>query len=190
MKNKKIMITFFVIIVAFIILLKLTIKKYSIDDDIRNLNLKTELDKKIYYATIINYIEPKKLSNFVNYTDMNLTGYSDKANGYTILDDIKYEAYRNLFVKMFDKNKKNFDDCPVTKNFTNKFNDNLFKFFKFENKEDSFVSCSIDRQNFILDVTEAGDFVAGEPNYIFYHHFHYILDDEGNVDDIIYDYTE
>lgn len=64
------------------------------------------------------------------------------------------------------------------------------RYFRFNDVNDSSIDCGISDIDKTLKITEAGDFNVGEPGYINYHHFHYILDDDGNVDDIIFDYTE
>lgn len=133
---------------------------------------------------------PQKLAKFVNYNELHIQGYNDKADGFTILNQMKFNGYTNMFDSLFDKNRIDFDDCAVTNGFKKKFKPNLFYYFKFNDAEDSSINCGVDDDALLLDVTEAGNFEVGEPGYIFYHHFHYILDEEGNVDDVIFDYTE
>ncbi len=149
------------------------------------------IDEKTNYTNFIKkYLKPDKLSNFLNVQRIHYEIIKKYDIGSDALNWFRYEAYTELFYQLFDKNRSSFDDCPVTSNFKVKFDKNLFKYFKLNDADDGTVSCGIDIDNMVLNVEEAGDFVAGEPGYIYYHHFHYILDEEGNVDDVIFDYTE
>ena len=191
--KKKSKLVYFILVIGIIIVIcpiwKLN-KSYDINASIKSVKINNSEELKKYHGFLLKYISPKKLANFSNYNDISVVGYTEKANGYTVLDDMKYDAYRRMFNRMFDKDRENFDDCPVTDSFKKKFNTNLFKYFDLKNSDSSLVDSSLDKENKTLDVTEAGDFVAGEPGYIYYHHFHYVLDEEGNVDDVIFDYTE
>ena len=187
-KEKKIIYLIVFIIIGIVLFYNFYKRKYDIGDSFNSVKINSENDLNNYLGYIKTYMKPKKLANFVNYNDLHLSDFTDKATGYTILDEMEYEAYDRLFNSLFDRKREKFDDCPVTSNFKNKFSTNLFKCFNLYNSEDGSASCSIDREELRLDITEAGNFEVGEPGYIFYHHFHYTLDEEGNVDDVIFDY--
>ena len=95
-----------------------------------------------------------------------------------------------LFMSMFDKERTNFDDCPVTNNFKEKFTENLLKYFNLIESDDCESNCLLNREDKEITVEVYGNFKNTEPTYWITHHFHYTLDDEGNVDDVIFDYTE
>ena len=99
---------------------------------------------------------------------------------------MEFDGYECLFKSMFDKTRTNFDDCPVTENFKNKFNTNLMQYFNLIESED----CLLNREDENITIEVFGNFKNTEPTYWTTHHFKYTLDDEGNVDDIIFEYTE
>ena len=189
-KIKYVLIFFIFIAVGVTYLLMQEGQRYDMEQSVKAVKIVNKTDLQKYYKYILKYMKPSKLSNFSEFTDVYLKDYTEKATGYTVLDDLSYDAYKRLFNGMFKKNRINYDDCPVTDNFKKKFDKNLFIYFNLVDSNDSLVDCQVDRQDLALDVEEAGDFIAGEPGYIYYHHFHYTLDEEGNVDDIIFDYTE
>ena len=164
--------------------------KYNIEDSVKSIEMSNDEEYKRYLKFIRQYISPAKLVNFVDFRDLYLGDYNEKATGHTVLRQMKFYAYKELFNELFNRERTNFDDCPVTENFKQKFKPNVFHYYKFNDVEDSSVNCGIDDDALQLSVNEAGDFIAGEPGYIYYHHFHYTLDGEGNVDDIMFDYTE
>ena len=90
----------------------------------------------------------------------------------------------------FSNNQINFDECPVTKKFKEKFNDNLLNYFNLNESEDCGSMCSLNRKDKEIIVEVYGNFKNTEPTYWTTHHFHYTLDDEGNVDDVVFDYTD
>lgn len=56
--------------------------------------------------------------------------------------------------------------------------------------EDCESNCLLNNEERYLTVEVYGNFKNTEPTYQMTHHFKYTLDEEGNVDDIIFDYTE
>lgn len=190
-KNRKLTcLMILIVIVLSLLIYNFNVKKYDINVSFNAVQINSERDLNNYLSFIKKYVKPKELVSFVNYNELHLSNFTDRATGNTVLEEMTYSAYDSLFNSFFDRERKNFDDCPVTNNFKSKFHTNLFEYFDFYSSEDAFTSCSIDYEKLLLDIEEAGNFVAGEPGYIYYHHFHYTLDEEGNVDDIIFDYTE
>lgn len=183
------LITTFIIIASAFIVAKNKIN-YDINESPSKYSLSSVRERTDYTNFIKKYLKPSKLNNFLNVQKIHYEVVKEYASGTGALNWFKYEAYSELFYQLFDKNRNNFDDCPVTDDFKKKFDKNLFIYFNLVDSNDSLVDCHVDRQDLTLDVDEAGDFIAGEPGYIYYHHFHYTLDEEGNVDDIIFDYTE
>lgn len=178
-----------IIVIALLIILKF-LKKYDLSNSPSVYNLNTEYKKGKYINIISKEIYPEKLRNFLNVKRIPFSIVDEYNSGFDSISFFKYEAYTELFNQLFDKNRNDYEDCPVTNNFKSKFGNNLFEYFKLNDYNDSDVDCGISDKEKTLRVTEAGDFNLGEPGYIFYHHFHYVLDDEGNVDDVIFDYTE
>ena len=190
-KNRKLIcLTILIVIVLSLLIYNFNIKKYDMDSSFNGVKINSKQDFNNYLSYIKKHIRPKELAAFVNYNSLHLSNFTDKATGHTVLRQMKFYAYKELFNELFNRDRKNFDDCPVTENFKQKFKPNVFHYYKFNDREDSSINCGIDDNALLLNVNEAGDFIAGEPGYIYYHHFHYILDEEGNVDDIIFDYTE
>ena len=187
------MIVIATIIVASLVIVVLIVKnksnKYSIERPINEYNIKDDNVKKEYLDKIKTYIKSDKLKDFIDYDYINLYGYNNNATGKAALREMEVDGYSHLFNSLFDKERINFDDCPVTDNFKNKFNTNLFNYFNIEESEDCKVDCSIEykEQNLIVEVY--GNFENTEPTYWKTYHFHYTLDDEGNVDDVILDST-
>lgn len=190
MNKKKILIIFLILVLLVIAAYVVKKHQFDVNKSPADYNLNTMKNKSKYLEFVKKYIEPKKLGNFLNVEYVDFFQVEKYDSGIDSLKWFQYEAYTELFNQMFDKNRKGFDDCPVSEKYKNKFGNNLFEYFKFSNVSDSSIDCGITTKDKILDVTEAGDFNLGEPGYVYYHHFHYVLDDEGNVDDIIFDYTE
>lgn len=183
------LITTFIIIASAFIVAKNRIN-YDINESPSKYSLSSVRERTDYTNFIKKYLKPSKLNNFLNVQKIHYEVVKKYASGIGALNWFKYEAYTELFYQLFDKNRNNFDDCPLSSNFKLKFKNNLFDYFNLNDVADCTVSCGIDMKNNVLNIEEAGDFVVGEPGYIFYHHFHYVLDDEGNIDDVILDYTE
>lgn len=190
MKKKYIIILLIAIAISIFCVFYICKKHYDITEPPKKYVLKTDSEQKKYVSFIKNYIKPKKLGNFLNIKRIHFSFINEYENGNDALEWFKYEGYKELFYQMFDKKRNGYNDCPVTDNFKNKFVNNLFKYFKFEDVDDSEINCILSIDDKKIEITEMGDFNLGEPGYIFYHHFHYVLDDEGNVDDVIFDYTE
>lgn len=103
---------------------------------------------------------------------------------------MEFKGYEILFNSMFDRERTNFDDCPVTEKFKQKFNINLLEHFDLIESDDCKSICSLYIENKQLVVEVYGNFKNTEPTYWTTHHFNYTLDKEGNVDDVIFNYTE
>lgn len=192
MKSKKIMITIIAlimtVILAAIILIINSKKKYDINKKISNYDLKSNYDDYVEY--IKSFIVPEKLRKFVNNDYITFSQYKDTATGYTIKNQMEFKAYELLFDSIFNKERKSFDDCPITDNFRQKFNTNLLEYFNLVESEDCKSMCSLYMEDKEIIVEVYGNFKNTEPTYWTTHHFHYALDEEGNVDDVIFDYTE
>ena len=192
--NKIIMIVIATIIVVSLVIVVLIVKnksnKYSIERPINEYNIKDDNVKKEYLDKIKTYIKSDKLKDFIDYDYINLYGYNNNATGKAALREMEVDGYSHLFNSLFEKERINFDDCPVTDNFKEKFKENLLKHFNLIESEDCVSVCMFDYDEKTLEVTVYSNFENTEPTNCNTHHFHYTLDSDGNVDDVVFDYTE
>ena len=184
----KIMITIIIILLALSFILKTMIFRYDINLPIKNYNINNESDSYLNYLK--KYIRPSKLSKFIKNEYIYLDDYYEDATGNDVIIELYYEAYENLFIYLFNKGTINFDDCPVTDNFKKKYKIDLLDYFNLKESEDCNSNCLLNSEEKEVVVEVYGNFKNTEPTYWKTHHFHYTLDSDGNVDDVIFDYTE
>lgn len=193
MNNKKIVfITIFVVFLVIVIIGVLMIKNnsvYDINKPIINYDLNNNR-RDDYIEYLKKFIQPEKLREYIYNDYITFSQYTDSATGHTIKNQMEFKAYKSLFTSMFDKERKDYDDCPVTDNFKKKFDKNLLYYFNLNESEDCGSMCSLNRKDKEIIVEVYGNFKNTEPTYWTTHHFHYTLDDEGNVDDIVFDHTD
>lgn len=191
LKNKKVLLILFAILAIYIVLLFVMKKSiYDIDKAVVEYDINNDKIKYEYLDYLKKQLNPQKLSNFIDNDYIYLENYNKNANGYSVIREMTVEGYSNLFISMFDKERVNFDDCPVTEKFRKKFNNNLSSYFGLMNEEDAQINCILDYNESKIELKEYSNFKNFEPTVIYNHYFHYTLDDEGNVDDVIFDYTE
>ena len=192
-KNKRIIIIGFIIVLISIILFMLH-KKNENNYDINTELGKYDLNNKAIEYDYLNYLKstiyPIKLRKFIDILYVNYERYKENATGKVVKNQMEFLGYKFLFNSMFDKERKNYDDCPVTDNFKKKFDKNLLYYFNLNESEDCGSMCSLNRKDKEIIVEVYGNFKNTEPTYWTTHHFHYTLDDEGNVDDIVFDHTD
>lgn len=174
-------------VIIFILILYNKRNGYSVNATIGNYNIQDEKVEEEYLNFLKENIKPSKIRKFIENDFVPTSLLSMENTGEDMMELMKFTGYELLFDSLFDKERINFDDCPVTDNFKNKFNTNLFNYFNIKESEDCKVDCSIEykEQNLIVEVY--GNFENTEPTYWKTHHFHYTLDSEGNVDDVIMD---
>ncbi len=177
-------------LVTVVLIIKTKSNKYSIERPINEYNIKNDNVKKEYLDKIKTYIKSDKLKDFIDYDYINLYGYNNNATGKAALREMEVDGYSHLFNSLFNKERINFDDCPVTDNFKEKFKENLLKHFSLIEGEDCVSVCMFDYDEKTLEVTVYSNFENTEPINCNTHHFHYTLDSDGNVDDVIFDYTD
>lgn len=178
------------IVVAILIIYKFNNFNYNIDNKALNYNLTNKNDRDAYIDYLKNYVYPEKLRSFVNNDYINFDQYTNEADGNIVVEQLEFNGYKRLFNSMFDKDRTNFDDCPVTEKFKEKFKTNLFDYYNLSKSEDCQKICSLYRQENEIKVEVFGNFKNTEPTYWTTHHFKYTLDKDGNVDDVTFDYTE
>lgn len=191
-KRRKIMTAAIIILIVVVVLIiyKFNNLNYNIDNKVLNYNLTNKNDRDAYIDYLKNYVYPEKLRSFVNNDYINFDQYTNEADGNIVVEQLEFNGYKRLFNSMFDKDRTNFDDCPVTEKFKEKFKTNLFDYYNLSKSEDCQKICSLYRQEKEIKVEVFGNFKNTEPTYWITHHFKYILDKDGNVDDVTFDYTE
>ena len=192
-KNKRIIIIGFIIVLISIILFMLHKKNennYDINTELGKYDLNNEAIEYDYLNYLKSTIYPIKLRKFIDILYVNYERYKENATGKVVKNQMEFLGYKFLFNSMFDKERKDYDDCPVTDNFKKKFDKNLLYYFNLNESEDCESMCSLNRKDKEIIVEVYGNFKNTEPTYWTTHHFHYTLDDEGNVDDIVFDHTD
>ena len=164
--------------------------KYDYNKPIMTYKLNKPENKNKYLDNLKKDIKPTKIKNFVDNRYVSISAFDESATGEDILQLMYFMGYKMLFMSMFDKERVDFEDCPVTENFKEKFNTNLLNYFNLVESEDCESNCLLNREDKEITVEVYGNFKNTEPTYWTTHHFHYTLDDEGNVDDVVFDYTE
>ena len=191
LKNKKVLLILFAILAIYIVLLFVMKKSiYDIDKAVVEYDISNDKIKYEYLDYLKKQLNPQKLSNFIDNDYIYLENYNKNANGYSVIREMTVEGYSNLFISMFDKERVNFDDCPVTEKFRKKFNNNLSSYFGLMNEDDAQINCILDYNESKIELKEYSNFKNFEPTSIYNYFFHYTIDSEGNVDDVIFDYTE
>ena len=191
LKNKKVLLILFAILVIYIVLLFVMKKSiYDIEKAVVEYDISNDKIKYEYLDYLKKQLNPQKLSNFIDNDYIYLENYNKNANGYSVIREMTVEGYSNLFISMFDKERVNFDDCPVTEKFREKFNNNLSSFFGLMNEDDAQINCILDYNESKIELKEYSNFKNFEPTSIYNYFFHYTIDSEGNVDDIILDNTD
>lgn len=177
-----------VLAIIFYFLTKGVHKKYDIDKAFSSYNLEEERDD--YLDSIKKYIYPQKLRIFIDNDYITFSQYKDTATGNVIKNQMIFKGYKMLFTSLFDKKRTNFDDCPVTENFKEKYNTNLLYYFGLNASDDCDIICSLDANEKTFAIEVYGNFKNTEPTYWKTHHFYYTLDNDGNVDEVIFDYID
>ena len=191
LKNKKVLLILFAILAIYIVLLFVMKKSiYDIDKAVVEYDISNDKIKYEYLDYLKKQLNPQKLSNFIDNDYIYLENYNKNANGYSVIREMTVEGYSNLFISMFDKERVNFDDCPVTEKFRKKFNNNLSSYFGLMNEDDAQINCILDYNESKIELKEYSNFKNFEPTSIYNYFFHYTIDSEGNVDDIILDNTD
>ena len=189
-KFRSIVIVCLVIIIVIMLLLSRKQENYNLEDKIKKYELNVFQNKE----KLINYlkkdIKPVKIRNFIDSKYVSTSVFNEDATIKDVLQLTNLIGYKMLFMSMFNKSRTNFDDCPVTEKFKEKFNTNLLKYFNLIASEDCESNCLLNRDKQEITVEVYSNFENTEPTYQNTHHFHYTLDSDGNVDDVVFDYTD
>lgn len=189
--RKKILSTLILvtILISIIIIFLISKRKYDINAQISSYNLQSYEQENEYMNFIKNQIEPVELQKFID-NDFVPTSLLDGTDtGKNMKEMMEFIGYKMLFMSMFNKSRTNFDDCPVTEKFKEKFNTNLLEYFNLIASEDCESNYLLNREKQEITVEVYGNFENTEPTYQNTHHFHYTLDSDGNVDDVVFGYT-
>lgn len=175
-------VVLFIIVFVFILYYNMY-NRFDINVSPNNYNLKNTQEAKKYFDFILRQIEPKKLRRFIEFNDAIIKAdYTDSSTGFTVIDSLKVSGYQNMFNEMFKKDQSDYDNYPVTNRFKDKFsNIGLYKYFELSGDE---LYCEISLNNEILIEEYCDVSLDGTPKYIIEKTFLYILDLNGNVDNI------
>lgn len=188
MKNKKFVLMAIAIVLVVIFIIFYANNKKSVIFDLNNTvysyELSTAKEENEYKKFVFQNIKPEKLKNFIEYNDVDISGYAEKATGETLLHDFTYKAYRNLLESLFSINRTNFDNCPVSSIFLSKYSKNLSKEFNMHGEENYLLDFDFYEHKFNIEDrwNIAKD---GEAEFAELYHFSYKLDDDGSIDEII-----
>ena len=176
-----------IILIIIVLIIRYMCKKevYDINKQIVNYNLMDPIIKDEYMNYLKKYIKVKKLANFIENDDVAISPMKKESTGKVVIKAMEFIGYKMLFMSMFDKERKGFDDCPVTQKFKEKFKTNLLEHFNLIISDDCESDCLLNIEEQKLEVEVYGEFENTEPTKGKTYHFHYTLDDEGNVDDVI-----
>jgi hypothetical protein len=188
--NKKKVILIMVLVVAAAIVayfFNFTNKSYDIDAPMNKYGFTSSNVSGAYLDSIKKNIYPEKIRKYIVNEYVPTSILRDDATGNEVVELMKLIGYEQMFKSLFDKNRSNFDDCPVTEKFKSKFNANLITFFNIEEKEKADVDCklNVDKKEFEIEIQSFDGYSANlEPNYFRTYHFGYAHDADGNIDDI------
>lgn len=160
---------------------------YDIDAPINKYGFTSSNVSGTYLDSIKKNIYPEKIRKYIVNEYVPTSILRDDATGNEVVELMKLIGYEQMFKSLFDKNRSNFDDCPVTEKFKSKFNTNLITFFNIEEKEKADVDCklNVDKKEFEIEIQGFDGYSANlEPNYFRTYHFGYVLDADGNIEDI------
>lgn len=189
--NKKKVILIMVLVVAAAIVayfFNFTNKSYDIDAPMNKYGFTSSNVSGAYLDSIKKNIYPEKIRKYIVNEYVPISILRDEATGNEVIELMKLIGYEEVFKSLFDKNRNNFDDCPVTEKFKSKFNTNLLKYFNIDEIENLEINCTvnIEDKEFKLETYGINGYSANlEPNYFRTYNFRYTLDSDGNVDDIV-----
>ena len=154
---------------------------YSLEEQPIKYKVNTKKGREEYFEYIKQYIKPIKLLSFV--TEKDLTSLEYNTNGNEMLKWLVKVGYINMIESMFDTSRANCEDCAVTKKFLEKFNTNLNDYFDIGGEENWIEVYTTDK---IIKYTKRWNIMLdGEAEYAMLYRFKYMLDEDGNVDDVI-----
>lgn len=140
--------------------------------------------KTEYFEYLKQYIKPNELLDFISEKNL-YDGFYDES-GNKMIEWLFHRAYGNMIRSMFDINRTDFNDCAVTENFIEKFNTNLNSYFDIGGEDCNIEVYTDDKTIKYTKWWNLGP--DGDPANGWLYVFKYILDEEGNVDDIVLDY--
>ena len=188
-KRKSLIIVSILSLILLFVFLIFKTQKYNKDERFSKYNL-TKSSEDSYIDFLKQFIYPVNLRKYIKNEYINLDLYYENATGNDVRIELYNEAYENLFIYLFNKETINFDNCPVTDGFKQKYKIDLLDYFNLKESEDCNNNCLLNSEEKEVVVEVYGDLKNTEPTYWKTHHFHYTLDSDGNVDDVIFDYTE
>ena len=165
-------------------------------------NITTNAQLHSFLRLIGKNLVPKSLSKFIDYenqTGFSINGYNWYAYDtlYEILELLKDVAYDSL-IKGLKSNNVDYDEAPLTEHFKEKFNEDkgiLYDYgLEINNQEFYWVDFDYKKKYFAVETNKGSEIIESiDKLYIYsqdYHYFNFILDEEGYLDDIVFDHIE
>ena len=190
MKNKKNIIACIFALVALIIsIMVITNRKnrFDVNMPISNYDFSDLKEEERYIKYLKKDIYPVKIRSFIGNDVIPANLLNQNITGKEVIELMRFAGYKVLFTSMFDKERTNFDECPVTENFKKKYTTNLLDSFNLRKSDDCKSECFIDELEHNITLVVYGNFKNNEPRYWKTHYFRYTLDNDGNVDDVIFE---
>ena len=155
--------------------------EYNLDEKPINYKVDTKKGREEYFGYLKQYIKPQKLLNFIDANDVNSIEYN--SDGKAMIAWLLHRAYGNMFKSLFTIKSNSFDNCPVTEKFLKKFDMNLSDYFNLSYDE---IWVDTSTLNQIIEVeARSGITLDGDAEHAMLYRFKYMLDEDGNVDDVI-----
>ena len=146
---KKNYIAIFIIIFILVIgvmAIKNNSNKFSIEKPISNYNLSNSKVENDYLNFLKKNIYPEKIRKFIENDFVPISLLNESDTGKEMIELMEFDGYKYLFTSMFDKERTDFEDCPVTESFKKKFNTNLLYYFNLNESEDCESYCLLNKQ--------------------------------------------
>lgn len=146
---------------------------------------------------ISKYLRPKKLQNYVDYemySSRDNWNVDETLNEF-LINWLPRQTYRNLLRRLL-YNQVNYDEAPLTEHFKEKFKENeciLYDYgIEINNQAFHWVEYDYDKKYFAVETNKGSEInEIIDRLYIYsqdYHYFNFILDEEGYLDDIVFDH--
>lgn len=177
-----------------------TKEKYDFTKPIEELHL-GKLDNYVDYVTELSkQLKPIELRELVtidiNYVaDYQRSYYGKQENGKQIFLELQYECYKELLNRVTTPNS-DWTGLPLTENFRNKYNEKesvvgRLKYLQHSNYGMSMSGFSLDNKKFAMIYSQWEDNkYGGNEEVEYFDWYNFVLDEEGYLDDVIFDHTE
>ena len=164
-------------------------------------NIKNEIELDIFIERIAKYLKPKELQKYIDYSLYEYKYIKDSWNKidnlYEILNKLPKGTYANLLEQLL-YNKVNYDEAPLTEYFKEKFDSAkgiLYDYgLEIGSQEFKWVGYDYEKKYFVVETNKGDEIIENiDKWYIYsqdYHYFNFVLDEEGYLDDIVFDHIK